>query len=71
MYLYHPLAVVDCGMPNDPENGAVTFTLTVYRAFALYSCEDGYNLVPNEEMRMCETNGMWSGDDRVCQRKYT
>lgn len=62
-------AVVDCGVPNDPGHGDVTFTLTVFNAFALYSCELGYNLVPDTSIRTCEADEMWSGDDRICQRR--
>ena len=62
--------VVDCGAPNNPENGDVTFTLTVYNAIAVYSCDDGYNLVPSETFRTCQDDGNWSEDDRACQRKY-
>ena len=66
----HTHKVVDCGAPNNPANGDVAFTLTVYNAFAVYSCEEGYNLVPTETFRTCEANGNWSGDDRACQRKH-
>ena len=62
--------VVDCGAPNNPENGDVTFTLTVYNAIAVYSCDEGYNLVPSETFRTCQADGNWTEDDRVCQRKY-
>lgn len=70
MCTYTHLTVIDCGAPNNPENGDVTFTLTVYNAFAIYSCEEGYDLVPSETFRTCEADGNWSGDDRACQRKY-
>lgn len=62
--------VVDCGAPNNPENGDVTFTLTVYNAIAVYSCDEGYNLVPSETFRTCQADGNWTEDDRACQRKY-
>jgi CUB/sushi domain-containing protein len=65
----HFYKVVDCGAPNNPENGDVTFTLTVYNAIAVYSCEEGYNLVPSEAFRTCQANENWSEDDRACQRK--
>ena len=71
VYIFLTHTVVDCGVPNHPGDGDVTFSLTVFNALAFYTCDNGYNLFPSESVRTCEANGLWSGDDRICQRKST
>ena len=35
---------------------------------ANYSCNLGYRLVPENNARLCQANGAWSGMDPMCQR---
>lgn len=67
--LVYTHTVIDCGEPNHPGNGSVFFTLTVVNAIAIYDCVEGYNLVPGETFRTCESSGEWSGEDRICRRR--
>ena len=42
----------------------------VYQETATYACETGFNLV-GMSVRVCQSNGTWSGSDPTCQSKYT
>ena len=58
--------VVDCGDLMDPVNGAVTLTnSTYYASVAIYSCNNGYNLV-GETSRTCLVSGSWSDSAPTC-----
>ena len=67
--------VIDCGNLTAPEDGKVTFTPGVVitletglDAIAIYTCNDGYNLV-GDEMRACQTSEQWAGTEPNCTRK--
>ena len=59
-----------CEPLDNPENGMVTLTSTLENSIAVYSCENGYQLV-GEGSRTCERNsstipGVWSGNEPMC-----
>lgn len=56
---------VQCGELNNPPNGVVSVTQTVYPGSATYSCNTGYSL-SGGNTRNCQTNAMWSGTAPVC-----
>ena len=59
--------VVDCGALQDPKNGMVTVSDTVFNSMATYSCNTGYSLM-GDAMRMCQSSGLWSGSETACER---
>ena len=63
-------AVVDCGAPDGPDNGIVSFVngSTGFRAEANYSCNLGYDLV-GPERAVCQADGTWSERPPNCIRK--
>ena len=72
--MYFP-AVINCGGLTDPEDGRVTFTPGVVmtletglEAIAVYTCNDGYNLV-GDTMRACQANEQWAGTEPNCMCK--
>ena len=68
-YCPFPLQDVDCGMPEQINNGMVTFNSTVYASYATYTCDSGYVLVGLEE-RVCEADGSWSNAAPACERRW-
>ena len=57
--------VFDCGSLAAPENGHTT----IFGLTANYSCNEGYTIMGNE-VRTCQENETWSGEDPVCQGEY-
>ena len=62
-------AAVDCGLLEDPTNGRVAFTSTVFRSIATYSCFSGYDIV-GVTQRVCTAEGVWSEVPPICQRMF-
>lgn len=56
---------VDCGPLTAPANGNVGAASTTFGSLAVYSCNDGYELV-GSNMRECQANGTWSGVTPSC-----
>ena len=57
---------MDCGDLLAPTNGSVTLTGTVEGSVANYTCDEGF--LPDESVvRMCGSNGMWSGSTPQCE----
>ena len=61
--------VVNCGKPEPLGNGTITYKDTTYESFSLSSCLRGFNLI-GCPLRLCLSNGSWSGEDPFCQSKY-
>ena len=64
--------VSDCDTPPDITNGSISLIpsgTTHYLAIALYTCDEGYNLIGNGTA-MCEATGSWSGF-ATCEIKGT
>ena len=60
---------VDCGDLDDPENGQVSLTGITFGSKAIYTCNDGFELV-GSSVRMCLATGEWMGEAPVCERKH-
>ena len=58
-------AAVTCPLLPVPVSGTIDLTDTTVGSVASYSCDDGYDLV-GDMMRVCQSDGMWSGDDPQC-----
>jgi len=59
---------VNCGLPSNPgPNGEVVASLTTFNSVANYSCNSGYELLPDNRVRICQANRMWSGMDPSCE----
>jgi len=56
---------VDCGAPDTPSNGSVSYTLTTEGSAVVYSCDDGFVLC-GDESRSCLSTGVWSGSVPDC-----
>ena len=57
---------MNCGTLTNPTNGQVSHT---FGQTAMYSCNQGYNMVGNST-RTCQATGEWSGSDPSCQRAF-
>lgn len=63
--LYFP----DCGQLQNPNKGQVDMTQgSAYQAVARYMCNQGYELIGDEE-RVCRATGTWSGIQPTCLMK--
>lgn len=63
---------VDCGQPKQIANGnyQLVNTTTNYLSVALYSCDDNYTLVGNNNKMICSHNNRWTGKEPQCTCKY-
>jgi len=41
--------------------------MTTFGNTATYSCDPGYELLPDNSVRSCQVNGTWSGMNPFCQ----
>ena len=55
-----PPAAVDCGSPNNPENGLVTVSGTTFGSTATYTCNSSDYFVLGEPTRDCLDHGRWN-----------
>ena len=63
-----PSTAVDCGQPSSPRpNGDVSVSMTTLGNMATYTCDSGYELVPDNSARTCQADATWSGMDPLCQ----
>ena len=60
---------MDCGDLPDPINGTVTLNGTVEGSIANYTCDGGF-LLDGPVVRMCGSNGMWSGSTPQCEGEF-
>ncbi|XP_070561158.1 mannan-binding lectin serine protease 1-like [Ptychodera flava] len=60
--------IVDCGRPEDIDNGRFTTTNDnfTYTNAVVYSCDDYYEIV-GSSVRFCETDGLWSDSRPHCE----
>ena len=58
-----------CPGLSDPSNGEVTVSGHRTGDTAVYSCEDGFELL-GDVMRTCMSNSEWSGEAPVCRSNY-
>ena len=55
---------------DDPVYGQVQLDGTTEGSKARYSCNNGFDLIGNS-VRKCQSNGRWSGQEPICQRRGT
>lgn len=69
VYLFE---AVDCPPLQSPANGYLLGQCdTSYGSTCHFMCKDGYELVdPLSDVRICHSNGEWSGMTSVCRGKY-
>ncbi len=60
-------SAISCGDLENPVNGVVVLSGTVFGSLATYSCDSGYILV-GEQTRSCQANNQWSGRAPTCKR---
>ena len=69
LWLCIPTAqVVTCKVLMNPTFGSVTVSGRSVNSTARYSCVSGYTLI-GLPLRVCQPNGVWSGEAPVCKRK--
>ena len=56
---------VDCGSLSVPMNGSSSGVSTVFPNGIQFSCDPGF-ILSGSALRMCQTNGTWSGFSTVC-----
>ena len=60
---------MDCGAPDTPSDGDVSYTLTTEGSTVVYSCDDGFVLCGNQN-RTCLSTGVWLGSVPDCISEY-
>lgn len=65
------LAVVRCPYLDVPENGNRTQNGSSENSVAVFSCNEGYEKLAGEDVRVCQSDSTWSGSnaDYVCAKK--
>ena len=53
-------------MPSSVLNGRIVRTKDTFQGVALYICDEGYDLI-GDEVRLCQDNLTWTGDDPFCR----
>uniref|UniRef100_A0A670JNC4 Sushi, nidogen and EGF like domains 1 n=1 Tax=Podarcis muralis TaxID=64176 RepID=A0A670JNC4_PODMU len=56
----HCQSEVDCGTPKEVKHAQVAFNSTKLGSLAEYQCDLGYVLSPQNNPRVCRTQGVWS-----------
>ena len=62
------LSSAECSPLEDPLDGSVTVDSFSLGSTAVYSCDEGFDLV-GEAMRTCMNNSQWSGEAPQCMRR--
>lgn len=57
--------MVTCDIPDDPENGYVSYSSLEYGAELKYECNEGYQLEDSENV-YCTSDGTWSKTNIKC-----
>ncbi|XP_063401402.1 sushi, von Willebrand factor type A, EGF and pentraxin domain-containing protein 1-like [Mytilus trossulus] len=57
---------VSCPTLTEPENGRIINTGNIFGSNATYLCNDGYTIKGKSMMRMCQSDGIWSGSSQTC-----
>ena len=63
-------SVVDCDLLPPVENGSISYSGFKFFDTAFYSCDTGYNIIPNSQnmtTRVCTEDGIWSDDEPSCE----
>lgn len=61
----------DCGYLQLPVNGSlVGLYLTTFPNSLTFACDPGFNL-KGSQVRHCEANAVWSGNETFCQGSFT
>ena len=65
--MYIPVAI-DCGTLLAPSNGAVVLNEgSLVGATANYTCDPSFRLIGGVGFRICQENGLWSGEAPICK----
>ena len=61
--------VVQCHALSNPANGGVNTTGhgTEVGNTATYFCNDGYDLIGDDNVIFCQSEGIWSGSPPICE----
>jgi len=59
----------DCGHLPVPRNGSSSGNITTFPNEIGFVCDDGFILV-GSKFRVCQENGLWSGNETFCEGKY-
>ena len=66
MSFFSIYVAVDCGEPENIENGEVSYSSTTLTSSANYSCNNGYTLVGYSASLICNKDGKWEGQLPAC-----
>ena len=61
------LSIAECGQPNADESTTVQVTSTSHGSEATYTCTSGFDTIEGETVRLCGSDGQWSGKAPVCK----
>ncbi|XP_070554203.1 protein mesh-like [Ptychodera flava] len=58
--------IVVCGNLETPRDGSMDLIDTVYKSAAYFVCDEGFDIV-GSEVRRCQADGTWDGEQPSCQ----
>ena len=61
------LVLQECPELPDPPHGDVHLTGRHFNDRAVYTCDDGYQIVGLDQV-LCNSNGQWSGEQPTCKQ---
>ena len=63
------ISAINCGFLAEPRNGSKVGGKTVFPHSVQFSCDEGFDLA-GSALRVCTSNGIWSGQNASCQGMY-
>ena len=61
------LYLAECGQPNADDSTTVQVASTSHGSEATYTCASGFDTIEGETVRLCGSDGQWSGKAPVCK----
>lgn len=65
----HLFLAIDCGSLSAPMNGSSSGDTTVFPNSIHFNCDPGF-ILNGSAIRMCQTNGTWSGFETLCSGRF-
>ena len=64
------VSVIMCSQPPSINSTLLSVESMVYGGRTLYECDAGYRVEGGEQVKTCNLQGEWQGDDLQCQGQW-